>query len=73
MFQNSEAEGGAKDNVIGAICRVIQFHKPESTPDLVNFVAQNIPFNEDGNENETVLKAFFTLYQSNPELVKPHF
>lgn len=72
IYEKSE-EKDAKENVVAAICRVIQHHNHPQATQLIGFVAENVPFTEDANENETVLKCLFVLYQTKPELVKPHW
>lgn len=64
MYQVTE-ELDAKDNIVSATCRIMQ-NFPQQVPfdTMLDFVLTRIPFTGDMNENETVLKFAFNLYQT---------
>jgi hypothetical protein len=55
----------AKDNVIAALCRIF-FHHSESVPHevLLPAIFNNIPLHGDIDENETILKCAFQLFNT---------
>lgn len=63
MYQAS-SEADAKDNVVAATCRLLQNY-PQQVPfdTMLDFVFSKIPLTGDLNENETVLKFGFNMYQ----------
>lgn len=62
MYAASE-EQDAKDNIVSASCRVMQYYAGQVPVDaMLPFVLGKIPFSGDPNENETVLKYAFNLY-----------
>lgn len=82
MYASSE-EQEAKDNVVSASCRVMQYY-PSLVPldIMIQFVLSRIPFTGDVNENETVLRYAFNLnslckiemfkYYLEPEKIQPY-
>ncbi len=66
-------EQDAKDNIISASCRIMQYY-PQQVPidTMIPFVFQNVPFSGDPNENETVLKYAMNLYLIAPEKIMPY-
>ena len=66
-------EQDAKDNIISASCRLMQYY-PQQVPidTMIPFVFQNVPFSGDPNENETVLKYAMNLFSLAPEKIMPY-
>lgn len=73
MFQASD-EQEAKDNVIAASCRIAQNYSAQVPfEELSKFIFTNSPLTGDLNENQTVLKFAFNLFNLSPEKVQPYF
>ena len=68
----ASTEQDAKDNIISASCRLMQYYPHQVPVDtMLPFVFQNIPFSGDPNENETVLRYAMNMHSLAPEKVSP--
>lgn len=68
-----ETHAGARDNVVGAIARLIIANYSILPLDQVFpvFVSQ-LPLKEDFEENKAVFKSILTLYEAGHSILQPH-
>ena len=68
-----ESHAGARDNVVGAIARLIIANYSGLPLDQIFPVFVNqLPLKEDFEENKTVFKSVLTLYQAGHSILQPH-
>lgn len=68
-----ESHAGARDNVVGAIARLIIANYSGLPLDQIFPVFVNqLPLKEDFEENKTVFKSILTLYQAGHSILQPH-
>lgn len=69
----NESHAGARDNVVGAIARLISTNYTILPMDQVFPVFINqLPLKEDVEENKAVFECILTLYKAGHEILKPH-
>ncbi|XP_043465104.1 importin-4-like [Leptopilina heterotoma] len=69
----NESHAGARDNVVGAIARLISTNYSILPLDQVFPVFINqLPLKEDVEENKAVFESILTLYKAGHEILKPH-
>lgn len=70
---SKETHAGTLDNICGAICKMIMANSAAVPLDQVFPVLLNhLPLRDDFQENEAVIKCFFTLYQQGNDVLRGH-
>lgn len=68
-----ESHSGTLDNICGAICKMIVTNSAGVPLEQVfPVLLQHLPLKEDYQENEAVIKSFFTLYQQGNDVLRAH-
>ncbi|XP_011501436.1 PREDICTED: importin-4-like [Ceratosolen solmsi marchali] len=68
-----EAHGGARDNIIGAIARlIITNHTIIPLEQVFPVFVNHLPLKDDLEENKTVFKSVLVLYRNGNTILKPH-
>ena len=68
-----ETSAGARDNIIGAIARmIITNHSIMPMDQVFPVMMSHLPLREDLEENKTVYKAVLTLYRDGHTILKTH-
>ena len=69
----NESHAGARDNVVGAIARLISTNFSILPLDQIFPVFLNqLPLTEDFEEHKAVFESILTLYKAGHEVLKPH-